>query len=127
MKWLAAGVLVFVVAIAGIGLIAAGRPGQASPGASIEIRMTEMRFSPNRLDLRAGESVTIRLVNSGAQRHDLAFPARGMPGLLGLETNLEPGQTTTFRLKFDEPGTYVFECTLPGHAVAGMTGAAFVR
>lgn len=127
MKWLAAGVLILIIAIVGIGLIAAGRPGGVSPGATIEIVMTEMRFSPNRLDLRVGESVTVRLVNSGAQRHDLAFPARGMPGLLGLETNLEPGQTTTFRLNFEEAGTYVFECTLPGHAVAGMTGAAFVR
>jgi uncharacterized cupredoxin-like copper-binding protein len=29
-------------------------------------------------------------------------------------------------LTFDQPGSHTFACSLPGHAAAGMTGAAFV-
>ena len=49
-----------------------------------------------------------------------------MPGLGGVESILEPGETRTITLTFDQPGTHTFICTLPGHAAAGMTGAAFV-
>jgi uncharacterized cupredoxin-like copper-binding protein len=87
---------------------------------------SEMRFSPNSLQARAGEPITVRLVNDGAQQHDLLFPATTMPGLRGLETSLAPGQQTTIRLVFDEPGIYRFECAIEGHALAGMTGAVTV-
>lgn len=30
-------------------------------------------------------------------------------------------------LRFDEPGTHTFSCSLPGHAAARMTGAVFVQ
>jgi uncharacterized cupredoxin-like copper-binding protein len=50
-----------------------------------------------------------------------------MPGLQGVEAILEPGETRTITLTFDQPGTHTFQCSLPGHAVAGMTGAVFVR
>jgi uncharacterized cupredoxin-like copper-binding protein len=29
-------------------------------------------------------------------------------------------------MTFDRPGTYPFQCTIPGHAASGMTGAVFV-
>ena len=49
-----------------------------------------------------------------------------MPGLAGAETILEPGETRTLTVTFDEPGVHVFRCSVPGHAEAGMTGAVFV-
>ena len=58
--------------------------------------MTEMRFSQNRIDARAGQSV------------------------------LMPDQSSRLTISFDAPGTYLFLCTIPGHAAAGMTGAVFV-
>lgn len=85
-----------------------------------------MRFTPNRIDAKVGVPVTVRLTNNGTERHDLNFESIHMPGLGGVESILEPGATSTITLTFDQPGTHTFICTLPGHAAAGMTGAAYV-
>lgn len=123
MKWILTLLLMAVVlALVGVSALANQRPG----GGSVEIVMTEMRFSPNRIDARAGQSVLVTIVNRGSQRHDLAFPPTGMPNLRGVETLTMPGQSTRLTISFDTPGTYLFECTIPGHAASGMTGAMFV-
>ena len=113
-------------------LVVGGLPGcnQQSAGAhrngAAEIVATEMRFNPNRIDARVGQPLTMTIVNHGAQRHDLAFPSIEMPGLRGVETLTMPGQSVTLTLTFDHTGSYVFICTIPGHAASGMTGAVFV-
>jgi uncharacterized cupredoxin-like copper-binding protein len=113
-------------AVAPLLLGACGSGSSVGANGSLVITMEEMRFSPNRLDLKAGQSVTVTLVNKGSVRHDLAFPSAEMPGLAGIETLTLPGQTSHVTLRFDQPGTYRFLCTIEGHAVAGMTGAVFV-
>ena len=100
--------------------------GAADGNNQVEIVATEMRFSPNRIDARVGQSVLITIVNRGSERHDLAFPAIGMPNLRGVETLTMPGQSTRLTMTFDRPGAYTFLCTIPGHAASGMTGAVFV-
>jgi len=97
----------------------------ASSG-STDIVLEDMRFTPNRIDAKVGVPLTVRLTNKGNERHDLNFEALHMPGLGAVEAILEPGATRTISLTFDQPGTHTFICTLPGHAAAGMTGAAFV-
>ncbi|MDO8484519.1 MAG: cupredoxin domain-containing protein [Candidatus Limnocylindrales bacterium] len=128
MKWiLTLLVAAAVLALVGVSALANQRPGDADLGSkSIEIVMTEMRFSPNRIDARAGQSVLVTIVNRGSERHDLAFPSITMPDLRGVETLTMPGESTRLTLSFDAPGTYPFLCTIPGHAAAGMTGAMFV-
>ena len=128
MKWIATSVpgLVFAGLI---GLAAIACQAQSGPGTganSVEIVMTEMRFTPNRIDARVGQPIVIKIVNHGAQPHDLAFPSAEMPGLRGVETLMNPGESTTVTLTFDRPGSYPFLCSIPGHAAAGMTGAVFV-
>jgi len=98
----------------------------APQGAAGEIVLEDLRFTPNRIDATAGVPLTVRLVNRGTERHDLNFPSLHMPGLEGVEAILDPGESRTIRLTFAEAGTHTFICTLPGHAAAGMTGAAFV-
>ena len=98
---------------------------QSSGAASIVLE--DLRFSPNQLNATVGEPITVRLTNRGLERHDLNFPSLHMPRLAGVESILEPGESRSITLRFDEPGTHTFICTLPGHAAAGMTGAVFVR
>ncbi|HLA16244.1 MAG TPA: cupredoxin domain-containing protein [Candidatus Limnocylindrales bacterium] len=101
--------------------------GGAGPGANSSVRqivMLEMSFAPNRIDAHVGETITIRLVNQGGQKHDFLFPALHMPGLEGKESIVEPGATATLSVRFDEPGVHRFICSLPGHAA--MTGAVYV-
>ena len=112
--------LVVAIAVAGCQARSAGVSGSG------EIVLEDMRFTPNRIDAKVGVPLTLRLTNKGTERHDLNFEAIHMPGLGGVESILEPGETRTITLSFDQPGTHTFICTLPGHAAAGMTGAAFV-
>lgn len=119
------GLIAFVV----IGLIALvnrqSGPGNTDRTASIVFE--DLRFVPNGLTATVGVPLRVTLTNRGNERHDLNFPALHMPGLQGVESILEPGETRTITLRFDTPGTHVFICSLPGHAAAGMTGAATVR
>lgn len=105
---------------------ALGLTGGATGAGPGEIVMTEMRFSPNRILARAGQPITITLVNRGAQRHDFALTALHMPGLEPIETMTDPGQRLSFSFRIDVPGDHVFICTVPGHAAAGMTGVVSV-
>jgi uncharacterized cupredoxin-like copper-binding protein len=121
------GLVVLAVAAFAILVRAAGDSrggGQAFTG---EVVLEDFRFSPNRIDAQAGLPLKVRLTNRGTERHDLNFESYHMPGLLGIEAILEPGESRTITLTFDQPGSHRFICTLPGHAAAGMTGAAFVR
>lgn len=114
-------VVAFAVLVRAAGDFRGG--GQASAG---QIVLEDMRFVPNRMDAKVGVPLRVQLINRGTERHDLNFQSLHMPGLEGVEAILNPGETRTITLTFDEPGTHTFICTLPGHAAAGMTGAAFV-
>jgi len=124
---LVTGVAVGVVLIVGlIAVTSARRESAISSHQTTTVILEDLRFVPNRIDARAGVPATLVLTNRGTERHDLNFPSLHMPGLQGVDAILEPGETRTITLMFDQPGTHTFICTLPGHAAAGMTGAAFV-
>ena len=97
--------------------------GQESAG---RIVLEDMRFVPNRIDAKVRVPLRVQVTNRGTERHDLNFQSHHMPGLEGVEAILNPGETRTITLTFDQTGTHTFICTLPGHAAAGMTGAAYV-
>jgi quinohemoprotein ethanol dehydrogenase len=40
---------------------------------------------------------------------------------------IRPGETARLTVRFEEPGTYRYVCTLPGHAKAGMKGMFTIR
>lgn len=109
-----------------VAFLSAGCQGQSGASQSVTIVLEDLRFTPNRIDAKVGVPLTVRLTNRGTERHDLNFESLHMPGLGGVESILDPGETRTVTLTFDQPGTHTFICTLPGHAASGMTGAAFV-
>lgn len=121
--------IVGVVAVVLVAVLATGvgRNSSGTSDRSAEIILEDLRFTPNQLDAKVGVPLRVRLSNRGTERHDLNFPSLHMPGLQGVESILEPGETRTLTLQFDQPGTHTFICSLPGHAAAGMTGAVFVR
>ena len=112
----------FVVVAASAGELASSR----SSSGPLAVVLEDLRFTPNRLDAKAGVPLTVRLTNAGTERHDFDIESLHMPGYAGVESILEPGETRSITLEFDEPGTHTFICSLPGHAAAGMTGAVFV-
>ena len=128
MKLIAGRAVIGFAAVLLIAIALAGCQTQSGSGSSgsADIVLEDMRFTPNRIDAKVGVPLTVRLTNKGTERHDLNFQSIHMPGLGGVESILEPGETRTITLTFDQPGTHTFICTLPGHATAGMTGAAYV-
>ena len=118
--------LILVGAVIILMIYASQRGNAGADGQSGGIVLEDMRFVPSRLDAKVGVPLRVRLTNNGTERHDLNFPSLHMPGLEGVESILEPGETRSITLTFTEPGTHNFICSLPGHAAAGMTGAVFV-
>ena len=88
-------------------------PVEGAP--EITLSATDIDYAPATLDLKAGESTNITVVNDGETLHDFTLEAAG------LHVNVEPGQEVTTSVTIDEPGTYEAICTVAGHAEAGMT------
>jgi len=88
---------------------------------TIEVVATDLRFDPATVTITAGDTVNLALVNDGRAFHDLTIPA------LGFLLDAEAGGETSGSLTVDEPGTYEFECSVPGHAEAGMRGTLIVE
>lgn len=104
---------------------------------TIEIRMSDaMRFTPDRLEVKQGE--TIRLVhrNDGQMLHefvigtqdDLDKHAELMVKFPGMEhdepymAHVAPGQTGEIIWTFNRAGDFDFACLIAGHYQGGMVG-----
>lgn len=82
----------------------------------VTVEAGDLWFQPDRIAVTAGEEVNLRVANTGAAFHDLTVPAAD------LMLDVEAGDAVVGGLRLDEPGTYEFYCSVPGHADAGMTG-----
>ena len=118
----------FIAFVVAVSAVAGGTQftGSGIGDGTARIVLEDFRFTPNRIDAKVRVPLTVQLTNRGTERHDLNFESLHMPGLAGVESILEPAETRTITLTFDQPGTHTFICSLPGHAAAGMTGAAYV-
>lgn len=93
--------------------------GTTVPGAAtVEVSATDFTFEPTNLVLDPGIpiNVTFRVEDGG---HNLQFDrADGTPRYRF--PILEEGDAAVATITFDEPGTFVLRCTVPGHEAAGM-------
>lgn len=85
----------------------------AAPGeADVRVEAREMAYEPSRLEVSAGESLSVELVNGGSLRHDLVLDDGTESG------TLNAGESTTLDLEVHE--STVAWCSVPGHRNAGM-------
>lgn len=113
----------------------AGDPAKVSR--TIEVTMADtMRFTPDVVKVKAGETVRFLVKNAGKIAHEMvigtadelkehADEMRKMPGMQHVEPNtiaLKSGQQGRIIWQFDKPGTIGFACLVPGHMEAGMVG-----
>jgi uncharacterized cupredoxin-like copper-binding protein len=110
-----------LAATACTGTAGSSAPGTASDGAQ-QVALTvanAMTFEPPAITVRVGQPVVLTLRNSGQLQHDfvlvqdVAQPVRVVA---------DAGQTARGVFTIDAAGTYSFECSIPGHAGAGMRG-----
>jgi plastocyanin len=86
----------------------------------ITFEATEMAFEPASFEVTAGEPVNLAVTNTGQAFHDLTVDE------LDLQIDVDSGQTATAGLEVDRSGEYVYYCSVPGHASAGMQGTLTV-
>lgn len=104
---------------------------------TIEVSMTDnMRFSPERIEVKQGETVRFVVKNSGKVMHEMVLGTKKEldehaammakhPGMEHDEpymTHVGPGKTGEIVWTFNRPGDFDFACLIAGHYQAGMVG-----
>ncbi|MGI9149024.1 MAG: heavy metal translocating P-type ATPase [Chloroflexota bacterium] len=107
---------------------------------TIQVSTTDtLRFSPDVLTVRAGETIAFEISNPGAVAHEffVGTPAEQRAHEVemasGAPMHAEPnavdvpaGTTTRFVYTFDQPGALEYGCHVSGHYPAGMRGTITV-
>lgn len=110
----------------------------------IEWKWADFSYQPARLTIKAGEVVHFNIENTVNNRHDVTIeridadmyvvllPGGGdHEGMEGMEADLDfsmaPEARGAVQIRVNEPGEYVFYCTIPGHREAGMEGILVVE
>lgn len=126
-----------------------GHPAKAAKASrTVKVAMADMTFSPNTLEVKAGETVRFELVNNGQLVHeftlgDAALQATHQKEMLemaamghdknahasmagmhhdGNSLSLKPGESGELTWTFTRATALEFACNEPGHYQAGMVG-----
>ena len=115
-----------------------GIAGEASQARrTITITMGDnMRFSPDRIEVREGETVRLVVRNAGKAMHELVIGTRQElaehAAMMAKFPNMEhdepymahvsPGKTGQLVWTFNRAGEFEFACLVAGHFQAGMVG-----
>lgn len=104
---------------------------------TIEVRMGDnMRFTPDRIDVRRGETLRFRVQNAGKEMHEFVIGTKAenakhaelmikFPNMEHDEpymAHVSPGKTGEIVWTFNRAGTFEFACLIAGHYSAGMVG-----
>jgi len=104
---------------------------------SIRVRMLDtMRFSPDKIEIRQGDTVRFVIVNEGKMLHEMVIGTKKVldehAALMMKFPNMEhdepymahvaPGKTGEIVWTFNRAGEFDFACLIAGHYQAGMVG-----
>lgn len=117
-----------------------GNPKQVSRTINVTMNDT-MRFTPDRIEVKTGETIRFLLQNQGQLRHELvlgepdalrrhAAMMQAMPDMQHSGPNmasLAPGEHGELIWKFTRAGSVAFACLQSGHLEAGMRGSVAVQ
>ena len=120
-----------------------GRSGDPSKVArTIRVDMSDhMRFTPELIEVKRGETIRLVASNSGSTLHEIVFGrlddltkhAELMKKSPGMEhdepymAHVAPGKHGEIVWTFDKPGEFHFGCLIPGHFEAGMQGRIRIK
>jgi uncharacterized cupredoxin-like copper-binding protein len=120
----------------------AGEPGNAKkPSRTIEVTMSEMAFTPSRIEVKRGEQIRFIVRNAGTEDHELLLAstednlkhAEAMKKNPKMEhddpngVRLAPKKSAEILWKFTKAGTFEYACLIPDHRDYGMTGRITVK
>ena len=108
---------------------------------TVTIDMSDnMRFTPERISVREGETVRFVVRNKGKMLHEMvigtADELREHAALMAkfpdmkhdepYMVHVDPGKSGEIVWNFNRPGRFEFACLIPGHYEAGMRGTIAV-
>ena len=120
----------------------AGEPGDPTkPSREIVVEMTEMDYSPSRIEVKEGEQIKFIVRNVGTEDHEFllastrdnlkhAAAMRKHPRMAHDEPNglrLARKQSGEIIWKFTRAGTFEYSCLIPDHREYGMIGKVVVK
>jgi uncharacterized cupredoxin-like copper-binding protein len=125
------------------GETAFGKSADASKASrTVKITMSDtMRFSPDKLQVKRGETVRFVVTNAGKTMHELVLgrmdDLKQHAALMRQYPNMEhdepymahvaPDKSETIAWTFSKSGDFYYGCLIPGHFEAGMIGKVTVR
>ena len=120
-----------------------GREGDPKKATrTVRVDMSDkMRFTPDSLAIRQGETVKFIVRNRGKTMHEMVIGSmkelkehaelmKKHPGMEHEEpymAHVAPGKTETIVWQFTKAGEFNFGCLIPGHFEAGMVGRISVQ
>ena len=111
--------VITVVALAVVPLAAAAT-AQRTATTTVRVKAGEMYFKLSTKVLAKPGAVTFAVTNAGHLVHHFKINGK-------TTSMLQPGKTVSLVVTFTKKGRYRYECTVPGHAAAGMKGTFTVR
>ena len=108
---------------------------------TIKLSMSDaMRFTPNKIDVKRGETVRISLTNTGAELHEMVIGTKKeleehaalmvkFPTMEHDEpymAHIPAGKTGEIIWTFNRAGEFDFACLIAGHYSSGMVGKIVV-
>lgn len=109
---------------------------------TIKVDMADsMRFSPDKVVVKRGQTVKFVIRNVGQQLHEMVFGTveelqehaelmKKFPNMEHSDPNMahvKPGATGEIVWQFTKAGDFQFACLQPGHFEAGMVGKVAVK
>jgi len=111
-----------LVALLAATLVACGGGATTAAGPTVTVELSDFKFSPETVEVPAGQKVTLELRNKGSVEHDFTVEA------IGLKAIVKAGQTATRVVgPFTAGTTYELVCTTAGHKESGMVGKLIVK
>jgi uncharacterized cupredoxin-like copper-binding protein len=109
---------------------------------TLRVNMNDkMRFEPEQIQVRKGETIRFVVANHGAVLHEMVLGTaqalkehaelmKKHPGMEHDEpsmTHVKPGAKGEIVWQFTQAGEFQFACLIPGHFEAGMVGKVIVK
>lgn len=96
-------------------------PACAGSSNSVTVAMKDMRFRQAEVQVKAGQPVTLRVVNQDGYAHAFDIDE------FDLHRPLAANETVELTFTPQQAGRYRFYCSSPGHEAAGMVGVIIVE
>lgn len=124
------------------GEYSAGEPGNPKkPSREIVVLMSEMDYTPSKIELKRGEQIRFVIRNVGSESHEflLASTADNLKHAEAMKKNpdMEHDEPNGLKLaakksgeifwKFTKLGTFEYSCLIPKHRELGMIGKVVVK